>query len=155
MPRLFTAEVIAFLQHFFKHITVAYIGFYAAPAMFCHCFVQAYITHNGCYKHIIVQLFLFHQFQRTDKHNLIAVKRSACFINGKAAVGVAIVGNAHVCSFFQHFGLQSLKMRTAAAIINVNAVRLVKNGNNMRAQGTQNYRCNQAVGAVGAVHNNL
>ena len=155
MPGLFAAEVIAFFQHFLKHITVAYIGFYAAPAVLCHGFVQAYVTHNGCYKHIIVQFFLFHQFQRADKHNLVTVKRFAGFINGKAAVGVAVVGNAHVCAFFQHFGLQSFKVCAAATIVNVNAVRLVKNGNNMRAQSTQNYRRNKAIGAVGAVHNNL
>lgn len=88
-----------------------------------------------------MQLFLFHQLQRADKHNLVAVKRFAVFINGKAA------GQRRrrwpmptSAAFFQHLGLQSFKMRTAAAIVNVNAVRLVKNGNNMRAQGTQNYR---------------
>ena len=46
-------------------------------------------------------------------------------------------------------------MGGATAIININAVGLVENGNNLSAKAAQNHRRNLAISAVGAVHDHL
>ncbi len=46
-------------------------------------------------------------------------------------------------------------MGGAAAVVDVDAVRLVKDSDNICTQAAQDNWCNSTVGAVGAVHNNL
>lgn len=62
---------------------------------------------------------------------MVSVKDFALFINEEAAVGVAVIGNAAVGAQFHHFFLQRFDVGGAAAVIDVYAVGLIENGNDL------------------------
>ena len=136
MAGLLATDGIIVLHHLFQHIAVTYSGFAGLAAVGFHSLVQANITHYGYNQHIIIELFALHQLQSTNQHDLVAVQSLTIFVNYQAAVSVAIIGNASMSTNLNNLLLQGLQMGGAAAIINIDAIGLVKNSNNFGAQAT-------------------
>ena len=155
MTGLLAADRIIVLEHFFQYIAVTYSGFDGLAAMSLHSLMQADVTHNSGYQHIVMQLVALHQLQSANQHNLVAVHSLAVFVNYQAAVGVAVIGDTYMSANLDNLLLQSLQMSGAAAVVDVDAVRLVENCHNLSTETAQDNRCDFAVGTVGAVHNNL
>ena len=62
------------------------------------------------------------QVHAAHVQNLVAVDHTAALIHGQAAVGIAVVGKAHVQALLHHVALQALHMRGATVHIDVKSV---------------------------------
>ena len=155
MTGLLAADRIIVLEHFFQYIAVTDSGFDSLATMSLHSLMQANITHNSGYQHIIMQLVALHQLQSANQHNLVAVHSLAVFVNYQAAVSVTVIGNTYISANLDNLLLQSLQMSGAAAVVDVDTVRLVENCHNLCTEAAQDNRCDFAVGTVGAVHNDF
>ena len=136
MTGLLATDGIIVLHHLFQHIAVTNSGLAGLAAVSLHSLMQAHITHDSDNEHIIIELFALHQLQSTNQHDLVAVQSLTIFVNYQAAVCITIVGNAGMSTNLNNLLLQGLQMGGAAAIINIDAIGLVKNSNNFGAQAT-------------------
>ena len=155
MAGLLAADRIIMLEHFLQHIAVANSSLNSMAAMSLHSLMQTNVAHNRGNEHIVMQLAALHKLQSANQHNLVAVHSLAVFVNNQAAVSVAVVSNANMSANLDNLLLQSLQMRRAAAVVDVQTVRLVEDSNNLCAQAAQDNRRNLAVSTIGAVHNDF
>src|SRR5690606_27347563 len=72
-----------------------------------------------------------------------------------AAIGVAVVGDAQVCTVLQHSGLQLLQVGGAVAVIDVDAIWLGTNYDGFCAGGLEDFWGATRGCAVGAVQDYL
>ena len=155
MAGLFPSELIIMGKHLFKDVTIAYTGLHGTPAMFLHGLVKAYIAHDRCDKNLILEFSPLHQIKGTDEHDLVPIKDFAPFVDSQATVCITVIGNATVRSHFDNLLLKGFQMGGPAAIINVDAIGLVINGNHLGSQKAQDGRGHLTVGPVGTVHDHL
>lgn len=62
------------------------------------------------------------QVPPADVEDVVAGDDAALFIHGKAAVGIAVVGKAHIQLVGQHKAAQSLDVGGAHAVVDVEAI---------------------------------
>ena len=155
MTGLLAADRIIVLEHLFQYIAVTNSSFNSFTAMSLHSLMQANVTHNSGYQHIVMQLVALHQLQRANQHNLVAVHSLAVFVNCQATVSVTVISNTYISANLTNLFLQCFQVSRTAAIVDIDTVRLVENCHNLSTQTAQDNRCNFTVGTIGAVHNNL
>ena len=85
----------------------------------------------------------------------VAVDHVAAVINRQAAVGVAVVGKAHVEPLLKHMTTQALHVRGTAINVDVEAIRRVGDHADVGAKGVEHGLCHRGGGAVGAVQADL
>ena len=83
---------------------------------------------------------------------LVAVDDAALLVDEKAAVGIAVEGNADVVAARDDLGRKIVKMRRAAALVNVHAVRLAVDKVAEAAETAEELRRGRGRRAVRAVH---
>ena len=93
--------------------------------------------------------------QRQQVKQLVAGVKAPVSVHHLQAVGVAIQRNANVRAMLAHGLLQGLRMRGAHAVVDVQAVRLVANGDDFGPQLVKNGRGDLVGRAVGGVHHDL
>ena len=95
-PDLLAAQRVAAGVHALEHVAVAHCGLQHLDAVFAHGAVQAEIAdHRGDQCAVSQHAALMHR-GREDRHDPVAVDSVAIRIDRQAAVGVAVVGDAHV-----------------------------------------------------------
>gem|GEM_PF-6570958 len=62
------------------------------------------------------------QVHAAHVQDLVAIDHAAALVHGQAAVGIAVIGKAHVQALLHHVALQALHMRGAAVDVNVKAI---------------------------------
>src|SRR6185369_2308807 len=67
-------------------------------------------------------------------HDLVAVQRLTVRVNGEAPVGVPVVGDTGVRAVLRHRGGQRAERGGTAALVDVQAVRLVPDGDDLGAR---------------------
>ena len=82
---------------------------------------------------------------------MVAVYLVALFVDGKAAVSVAVKGEADVKAVVDNELLEIMYMRRAAVDVDVQSVRLVCEHVCVRAEGVEHALCHLPSAAVGAV----
>ena len=102
MARLLAANGIAAFAHRLEHIAVAHLGLQHVNAMSLHSAHEAQIGHNGGDRRVMGQLAAILQIDRKHRLDDVAIDFGAIFCHEHHAVGVAIVGNAHVSAAFGH-----------------------------------------------------
>ena len=90
-----------------------------------------------------------------DVEDEVAVDHMAALVNGQAAVGVAVVGKAHVKAVLHHKALQLVDVGAAAVHVDVEAVGCVVDDVGLCAQGVKDRASHGGGGAVCAVQANL
>ena len=95
------------------------------------------------------------QIHAAHIQNLVAVDHATALVHGQAAVGIAIVGKAHVQALLHHVALQALHMRGAAVDVNVEAIGRGVDHAHISAQRVEHRLGDRRRRAVGAVQANL
>ena len=90
-----------------------------------------------------------------DIHDLIAVQHLAPLVYGKAAVRVAVKGEAHVQMMLPDVELQALNVGRAAVRVDVHAVWLIVDDIGLGPQRVKHRPADHPGAAVGAVQTNL
>ena len=86
-----------------------------------------------------------------QRHDLVAVDDGAVLVDDDHAVGVAIERDADIGAHFMHLLRQSRRMRRTAFLVDVEAVRLVVDGDDLGAEFPQRRRRDLVGGAIGAI----
>ena len=89
-----------------------------------------------------------------DSDKLVAVKDSAVFINGKAAVSVTVKCNANVTFIFDNEFLKRFKESRAAAFVDICTRRFVIEHKNRCAESREKLLCGSACRTVRTVNGN-
>ena len=101
------------------------------------------------------------QTSRTDHlrdacdEDVVAVDQRTRLIEAETAIRVAVVRNADVCMTLEHRAAQRVKVRRAAAVIDVHAVRESVDHLHLRAKTAQNLRHCLIGSTIRAVEHNL
>ena len=153
MAALLAADGIAVLPHILQHIPVAHSGLLGLDALRLHKLDEAQIGHDGDNGGVAVQTaFLLHG-QRQQRDDLVAVDLLPLFVAGKAAVGVAVKGDAAVEAACNNGLFEVVEVGAADALVDVLPVRLHAEEGTLGTQPGEELlrdfgRC--AVGAVDA-----
>ena len=93
------------------------------------------------------------QVHAAHVQDLVAIDHAAALVHGQAAVGIAVIGKAHVQALLHHVALQTLHMRGAAVDVDVKTIRRGIDHAHVGAQRVEHrlgHRGRRAVGAVDA-----
>ena len=85
----------------------------------------------------------------------VAVYHMAALVHRKAAIGVAIVGKAHVQSLLYHQTLQAVDMGGTAIDIDVEAIGRIADNAHIGTQRVEHRLGNRRSSAIGAIEANL
>ena len=86
---------------------------------------------------------------------MVAVDDVAVGVDGEAAVGVAVVGDADVGAVLAHRGLQEAEVGRADAVVDVHAVGVGADDGDLRAGVAERLGRDARGGAVGAVEHDV
>ena len=151
MAALLAADGKAVLAHVFQHVAVAHGGLFGVDALTLHIFDEAQIGHDRNHGGVAVQTAFFLHGHRQQGNDLVAVHLLTLFVAAKAAVSIAVKGNAAVKAAFHHGLFQIFQMGTAHALVDVLAVRLNADKGALCAQTGEQLLCHGSRSAVCAV----
>ena len=134
MAGLFSADGVIVLHHFFKNVTVADLCGYGPASMLSERFAKSKVAHDSSDNHGIIESSFFLHLKGIDQHQMIAVQDFALFINEKATICIAVIGDAAVSTEFNDGLLQCFHMRGTAAVIDIHAVGFTENGSHVSAE---------------------
>ena len=86
--------------------------------------MQSQIGHHRRHHGVVGQLACTAQRHTAYRHDLIAVNGMSSFIHQQASVGIAVKGNAQLVLSCHRHNRQLLQMGGAAAVIDINAIRV-------------------------------
>ena len=155
MARLLATNGIAAFAHRLEHIAVAHLGLQHVNAMSLHGAHEAQIGHDGGNRRVMGQLAAILQIDRKHRLDDVAIDLGAVFRHEHHAVGIAIVGNAHVSAAFGHKLGQGAQMGGAAIDVDVGAVIVVVDHGDFRTQTTQRLCARERRRAVARIERNV
>ena len=155
MAGLLATQVVAVLAHRLEDVAVAHSGTAEGNTVLAQVQLQAQATHHGRDESILCELTFALSRNSQDSHDLVAVYQVTLFINCLAAVGVAVVGDTEVRAVLNHSCLQLLRVGGAHTVIDVGAVGLYSQCNDLCAQRLEGCRGCRVGCTVCAVQNNL
>ncbi len=95
---------------------------------------NAEIAHDGSNDRISFQPLFPFEFQRQDAHDQIAVHQRSMFVDQQGAIGVTVMRNADMRLMCPDGFREGIEMHGSAVLIDIQAVRLVVDRNNLGAQ---------------------
>ena len=116
---------------------------------------QAIVAHDGGDHGAGGESAVLVEIDAADVHDQVAVHHVAALVHGNAAVGVAVVGKAHVEALLDHVATQAVDVGGAAVHVDVEAVGRVVDHANVGAKGIKDGLGHGGRGTVGAVQANL
>ena len=151
MARLLAADVEAARAHPLHDVAVAHLGPLQRQALGLQLPLQPQVGHDGGHHPLAVQAAAFGPVQTDQGHDLVAVDHMALFVADDDPVGVAVQGDADVAAIALHRLGHGLGMGRAALGVDVQAVRLDADGEDLGPQLIEGGRRHAVAGAVGAV----
>ena len=151
MARLLAAQAVAALAHLGIHVTVAHAAGHGAQAGKLQRVDKAKVTGNRRHDGTAREAPVLVQIHAAHVQDLVAVDHAPALVHGQAAVGIAVVGKAHVQALLHHMALQTLHMRGAAVDVDVKAIgRGIDHAHvgTERVKHRLGHRGSRAVGAV-------
>ncbi len=124
MPGLLAAEGVSVLLHLLQHVPVAHGRLHEPDARALHGQLEAEVGHHGRDDGVGAQCGTLPHRQREHGEDLVAVDLVTGVVHGQAAVGVAVVRDAEVRAVLDDRGLELVQVGRAAAVVDVEAVRL-------------------------------
>jgi len=113
--------------------------------------LEAEIGHDGSDKTAADEPSLAMPGRRDQGHELVAVDESALLIGNDHAVGVAIERDADIGARLDHLGAHRLRRRRAAFLVDVEAIRVVTDGDDLGAKLPESRRGNLVGAAIGSI----
>ncbi len=151
VPRVFAAELPAFLDQLFQDIAVADGRPCKRNADSRQRLFRTQVGHQRA-DHAAVQELVLLAELRNDEQQLVSVIEPAVLIRHGQAIAVAIEGHTQVRTMrFDRLG-QHLRMRGAAIAVDVDSVRLHANGIDLGSQFVKHMRRDMVGSAVRAIH---
>ena len=117
--------------------------------------LQAQAAHHGCDEGVLGELAFALSGNSKDSHNLVTVYQVALLVNCLAAVRVAVVCDTEVCTVLNHCCLQLLGVGGAHAVVDVGAVGLYSQCDDLCTQRLESCGRCRVCCTVCAVQNNL
>ena len=145
---LFAAEIKILRNHFLNHVAIAHFSANDFAAVGGERFVQSEVTHFGRDQRVVAELIRFQKIERGDSKNFIAINDFAVFVAEQHAVGVAIMSDADIGASEFDDALNFVRVRAAAALVDVHSIRLVMRHGDIGAEFAQNAGGRFVSGAV-------
>ncbi len=155
MAGLLAAEGVAVLLHRLEHVPVADAGLHDLDALALHGQLEAEVGHHGADDGVAAQLAGLAHGQRQHGEDLVAVDLRAGAVDREAAVRVAVVRDAEVGAVLDHGLLEEPQVGGAAAVVDVEAVRLGADGDDLGTRPGEGLGRNAGGGAVRLVQDDL
>ena len=124
VPGLLAAERVAVLLHRLQDVAVADRGRDELDALALHGQLEAEVGHDGRDNGVLAQGAVLPHRQGEYGEDLVPVDLGARVVDGQAAVGVTVVRDAEVGAVLDDGGLQQVEVGGSAAVVDVQAVRL-------------------------------
>ena len=121
---LLAAERVAADPHRLEHVAVADLGLPDAEPGRLHRLDEAEVAHHRGHDGVVDEPAGLGHPERQDREELVAVDVVALVVDGQAAVGVAVEGDAGVGAVLDDGRLQRAEVGGAAAVVDVEAVGL-------------------------------
>ncbi len=155
MAGLLAAERVAVLLHRLQHVAVADAGLHDLDALGLHGQLEAQVGHHGADHGVLAELAGLAHGQGQHGEDLVAVDLLAGAVHGQAAVGVAVVRDAEVGAVLDHGRLEQAEVGGAAAVVDVEAVGLGADRDDLRAGPGERLGRDVRGRAVGLVEDDL
>ena len=155
MAGLLAAKVVAVLAHGLEDVTVAHSSTAQGNTVLAQVQFQTQAAHHGCDESVLCELTFALSGNSQDSHDLVAVYQVALFVNCLATVGVAVVGDAEVRAVLNDSRLQLLGVGGAHTVVDVGAVGLYSQCDDLCTQCLEGCRGRRVGCTVCAVQNNL
>ena len=152
---LLAAQRVAGHLHRLEHVAVADLGLADPDTGGLHRLHEAEVAHHGRDHGVLDQVAALGHRQRQDRQDLVAVDVVALVVDREAPVGVAVEGEAGVRAVLEHGGLERTEVGGAAAVVDVEPVRLGADGDHLGTGGPQRPGAGLEGRAVGAVEDHL
>ena len=147
----FAADVVAVLAHVLEHITVADRHAHQRELERLQIALKAEIGHHRCDDARLGEPPIVLPAFGNDRQQLVAVDHMALLVGDDDAVGVAVERDADVGAHLAHLAAQSVGKGRAAFAVDVEAVRLDADRNDVGAELPKRFRRDAIGRAVGAV----
>ena len=155
MARLLAAKGVAVLAHAGIDVLVAHVGLLVRNARLVQRAEEAEVRHDRGNNGLLGQTAVLVHIAGAHVQDQVAVNHVAALVNGQAAVGVAVVGKAHIKAVLHHKALQLVDVGRAAIDVDVKAVRRVVDHVGLGTQGVKDRARDRRSRAVCAVQANL
>ena len=106
MARLLTAKADAEPQEFLQHVFVANIGTNQADGLRLKRKLESDIAHYRRHYRVVCQFVLGVQISRENPQAAIAIDEASVRVYKQRAIGVAIEGDAELCTLLYNFSLR-------------------------------------------------
>ena len=143
------------LHHVLVDVLVAHLGLGVVDAQLVEGLVQAEIGHDGGDHGVHQQLAPLLHVAAVDVEDVVAGDDVALLVHAQAAVGIAVIGEAHIKAVVQNEFPQTLDVGGAGVGIDVVAVGVSVDDVGLRAQGIEDALGDVPGSAVGAVETHL
>ncbi len=155
VPGLLAAEGVPVLLHLLQDVPVTDRGLHQPDARPLHRQLEAEVGHHGGHHRVRPQRGPLPHGQREHGEDLVAVDLLAGVVHGQAAVGVTVVRDTEVRAVLDDRGLQLVQVGRAAAVVDVEAVRLGADRDDLRARPGERLRRDPRGRAVRFVQDDL
>src|SRR6185437_4476710 len=145
------ADVVALRAHLLDHVTVADRRAHEAQALRGEMPLETEIRDHGRDDARILQAAVFLPALGDDGEQLVAVDDMPALVDDEHAVGVAVERNADVGAHLAHLARQRVEIGRAAVLVDVEAVRIDADRNDLGAELPQRAWRDLVGGAVGAI----
>ena len=155
MTGLLAAQVEAVLDHGLEDVAVPDLGLDDPDAALLQGELEPQVGHHRHHQGVVLQAPGLVHGHRQDAHDLVAVDLLPLGVHGQAAIGVAVMGDAEVRPVGHHGLLQRPQVGRAHAVVDVEAVGLGADHDQLGPGIAERVRRRTGSGAVGAVQNDL
>ena len=155
MARLLAPEREVLGSERLEHVSVADLGLDDADAVLGHRPLEPEVRHDGDHEGVVGELAALLHRDREDRHDAVAVDDLAVGVDCETAIGVAVVRDAHVGAVLEHGGLQLVEVRRADAVVDVHAVGVGPDDDDLGARIPEGLGRDARRGAVRAVEDDL
>src|SRR5690606_21506017 len=129
-----TTDIVVVLAHVLDDIPVADLRALEVEALARQETLEAEIRHDGRDNAVAAQRAVRRPAFGDDGHQLVAVDELAVLVDDLHTVGITIERDADIGAYFMYLALQGLGMGGAAFEIDVETIRLVADGHDIRPE---------------------
>ena len=152
---LLAAQGEAVLAHAGVDEAIAHGGLLVVEAGGVERAEQAEVAHDGGHHGLAREAAVLVEVGAAHVEDEVAVDHVAALVHRQTAIGVTVIGKAHVQAVLHHEVLQALDVGGAAVHVDVEAVGGVVDDVRLGAQGVKDRTGHRACRAIGAVEANL
>ena len=155
MTRLLTTEGVVVLAHAGVDVLVAHRRGLVLEAGGVERPEEAEVGHDRRDDRLLGETTVLAEIGTADVEDQVPVDHAAALVDGEAAVGVSVVGEAHVETLLDHEGAELLDMRGTAVHVDVEAVGGVVDHVGLGTKGVEDGARDARGGTVRTVETDL